>query len=493
MNLLDLLSMNRQKPDPTQGTGHVFNPYGKNSAPQRQQQQSSWMNKPALGGSMSRGDLLLASMGMLSGRNFQEGMGNAAQYMAYGMDRANERQKEQAQKAAMAKAMSGIDMTPQQRALAGANPGGVIGALTEQAFATPQTIEGKAINNRLVNPVTGEVMGDYSDPSAPMSTIGKLRADLDADRITQAQFDQAVAGKPMVQVYTGSGQQVTRLADVPMGQPIPEGLLPADLLEKGQVAVRADNPYGFKVVNAPGSSAAMEAEAARQKEDKNLGGTALTVGSLINSYATLANNKAITAQGNTAAENVAALYSGTGLGQLQDQVGGEVGNLANAEARKNIEGLSMNALMKMISMSDVSAKAMDSDAEMKAWLSAIKSDNYESALTKLYVLDKSFGDGMALQKAYEAGTIDLDTYKYVTNRAQNDTYGQQMVDRLMRYKALGDSVGESNLTPGERQTSADLQGLLASDGTPVTEDDIQTTMAKYGMTREEVIARLRGQ
>ena len=252
-------------------------------------------------------------------------------------------------------------------------------------------------------------------------------------------------------------------------------------------------PGGVELVPIQGGPVASEQAAADAKTQRNNEGTALTVGSLINSYSTLAKNKAITAQGNTAVDNAAALYSGTGLGQLQDQLGGEVGNLENAEARKNIEGLSMNALMKMISMSDVSAKAMDSDAEMKAWLSAIKSDNYESALTKLHVLDKSFGDGMALQKAYEAGTIDLPTYQYVTKRANSDSYAQQMVDRLLRYRDLGQAVGESNLTTGERQATADLQGLLAGDGTPVTEDDIQTTMAKYGMTREEVIARLRGQ
>jgi hypothetical protein len=57
-------------------------------------------------------------------------------------------------------------------------------------------VEGKAINNRLVNPMTGEVMGDYSDPAepqGPMSTIGKLRADLDAGRITPDEYDIALA------------------------------------------------------------------------------------------------------------------------------------------------------------------------------------------------------------------------------------------------------------------------------------------------------------
>lgn len=164
MNILDFMRF-RQQGDPTQGTGHVFNPYGKNSAPQRQPQRGSWMNKPALGGSMSRGDLLLASMGMLSGRNFQEGMGNAAQYMAYGMDRANERQKEAQQKAALAKAMQGMNLTPEQKALMGINPGGVTQALTQRAFAQP--VGPLEINGQLVDPKTYQVLGDYRTPETP--------------------------------------------------------------------------------------------------------------------------------------------------------------------------------------------------------------------------------------------------------------------------------------------------------------------------------------
>lgn len=43
-----------------------------------------------------------------------------------------------------------------------------------------------------------------------------------------------------------------------------------------------------------------------------------------------------------------------------------------------------------------------------------------------------------------------------------------------------------------RQVGA-LQGLTAPDGSPVSEDDIQETMRANNMSREEVIARLRGQ
>jgi hypothetical protein len=39
----------------------------------------------------------------------------------------------------------------------------------------------------------------------------------------------------------------------------------------------------------------------------------------------------------------------------------------------------------------------------------------------------------------------------------------------------------------------DLKGLLAPDGDPVTEEDVAETMRKYNVTREQVIAHLRGQ
>jgi hypothetical protein len=39
----------------------------------------------------------------------------------------------------------------------------------------------------------------------------------------------------------------------------------------------------------------------------------------------------------------------------------------------------------------------------------------------------------------------------------------------------------------------DLKGLRAPDGDPVTEEDIAETMRKYNVSREAVIAHLRGQ
>ena len=123
----------------------------------------------------------------------------------------------------------------------------------------------------------------------------------------------------------------------------------------------------------------------------------------------------------------------------------------------------MNALMKMISMSDVSAKAMDSDAEMKAWLTSIKSDNYESALTKLHVLDQSFGSGNALQRAFEDGVIDQATYQWITNRVDTDPFTQRMAQKAQRYASLSGEIGADNFTPGETESVDDLLEFMTPE------------------------------
>jgi len=254
-----------------------------------------------------------------------------------------------------------------------------------------------------------------------------------------------------------------------------------------------NSPTGFRMGAHPGGPAASEQAAAEAADQSRKSTVSTAVGGLINSYATLHKNKAIPSVRNTGTENLGAVYSASPFGRAQDTIGSDIGgNNENIEARKTIEGLNMSALMSMISMSDISARAMDSDAEMRAWLSAIGSDQYESALTKLHVLDSSFGPGTALQQAYEDGVIDLDTYRFVTRRMTSDPMTQRMADRARRYAELGEAVDPSNLTPRETARQSELQGLLAPDGSAVTEEDVQETMAATGMTREQIIERLRG-
>jgi len=307
----------------------------------------------------------------------------------------------------------------------------------------------RVVGDSLLKIQGSEVTPAYTAPPKPVtpgSSIGKLRADLEAGRITQGDFDAEVTRmqRSGVNVNVNTGANGPEIGTIPQGY---------------AVVRDPSNPSGYRLEPIPGGEAALERDAAAAKDAKNLGGTAMTVGNLIGAYSTLAKNNAISAQGNSAGENIAALYSKTPLGKLQDEIGGDVGNLENAEARQTIEGLSMNALMKMISMSDVSAKAMDSDAEMKAWLSAIKSDNYEAALTKLHVLDVSFGRGTALQEAFANGVVDQATYQRVTRRLNSDPMTKQMYDRAQRIASLEQAIGADNMTAAEMAELERLEAL----------------------------------
>ncbi|MCR9195959.1 MAG: hypothetical protein NXH88_14575, partial [Hyphomonas sp.] len=272
---------------------------------------------------------------------------------------------------------------------------------------------------------------------------------------TTGQLRRVGGGGTSVSVSVGAdGTPYQSIGDVPVGQPVPEKLLGGISLPEDMYARRVEGGPGFEFAPIPGSAAESKVQS---REDSS------TIDTLINDYSTLARNNAITSRQNSALENAGAVYSGSFLGRGQDRLGGDVGNIDNYEARSNIEGLSMNALMKMISMSDVSARAMDSDAEMRAWLTAIKSDNYESALVKLHVLDQSFGSGRALQEAFENGIVDQPTYEWVTRRADSDPYTQKMAAKAQRYASLGGSIDPSNMTPSETESAGDLLEFMTPE------------------------------
>jgi hypothetical protein len=68
-----------------------------------------------------------------------------------------------------------LGLSPQERALAQLFPeqaGEIIG----QRYKPDAPIKGEAINDRLVNPYTGEVVGDYRDPEAPATYASQMDA-----------------------------------------------------------------------------------------------------------------------------------------------------------------------------------------------------------------------------------------------------------------------------------------------------------------------------
>jgi hypothetical protein len=409
---------------------------------------------------LDKGTLMMGGLGLLAG-NRNTGPQMMLQSLAHGMNAQGERRKEAERQAKMDKFKQGL--TPEQAMLFDVAPNAVAGGMAQEMFAKPAKREIiKGADGYQYYADNGQrVLADVKAPGKAPAT-GMIQDETgnwvyDPDYLTGQERLRA-AGRDSVSVSVGAdGGRYKSLAEVPVGQPVPLDLLPIpeSKIPEDRYPVRADNGAGFSFEVIPGSTAESKAESRNNPT---------TIDSLIGSYATLNKNKAIRSQQNSAGENFGAMFSKTPPGRFVDALGGDVGNADNDTARDNIEGISMNMLMKMISMSDVSARAMDSDAEMKAWLGAIKGDQYESALTKLHVLDTSFGSGQALERAYANNQIDRDTYLYVTQRANTDPMAVAMKQRMQQYAALEESVGNENLTDSERQELEELRAWQAQNG-----------------------------
>mgnify|MGYP000206325575 CR=1 FL=1 len=124
--------------------GNVFNPQaglgGGQAQPNEQPEKTPWLNQDSYGG-LSKGEMLLAGAGMLSGKDLQQGIGNAAQFAYGSMERNRKKQEEEARKKQMQMALAGIEMTPEQRAIAAAAPDLALGQVAQSAFAPPSTPE----------------------------------------------------------------------------------------------------------------------------------------------------------------------------------------------------------------------------------------------------------------------------------------------------------------------------------------------------------------
>ena len=370
-----------------------------------------------------------------------------------GIMQGRQQQEQEAEQAKRQQAMEQMlqGMTPEQRMAYQANPDAFGKAYSDSLFREQKPVV-VGENSRLADLEGNVLLGAAPKLPEAITPYQEQQLALQRDRL---EFDKTKPNKPLVSINNNpfGGGEAKSLQDIPVGQPIPAKLLGGINLPDDTYAVRSENGPGFEFATVPGS------ETARVNRSKQEAGTGREygLGSLVRSYTTLRNNKAITSQTGTAKENLGALYSGTGLGKLQDAIGGDVGNNENITARNTIDGLSMKALMDMISMSDVSAKAMDSDAEMKAWLGAIKDDNYEAAMAKLHALDISFGGGDLMRKMFAEGELDQDTYQLVTNRAQTDPQTVAMMKKMGRYKGLEQSIGSDNLNPQEQ---GDINELL---------------------------------
>jgi len=160
-----------------------------------------------------------ARLGQMSqpGQNFsagnalgQTGMAFANNY--YGaMGQAQKQQEEAARKRAMQQAMQGL--TPQQQAAINANPAAGMKLLQELMFRgkvpmttkNVMTIRDPATGQPRIVPVDKAIGGSpYEKTQSPMSSVGKLRADFAAGRISKEVYEQELERreKPGVSINT---------------------------------------------------------------------------------------------------------------------------------------------------------------------------------------------------------------------------------------------------------------------------------------------------
>lgn len=421
------------------------------------------MGRPrgGLGGPKRRGnkwDALKVLGGTLMDLDGTMGYGHMNQ-AAQGIQQRNAMMAEQSERerrqAMLTKYTDGL--TPEQAQLAQLAPEKFLNAQVERAFAAPAGPEYFKSGEDIIGVQNGQSSMVYDAPDAPTEVWNPIQDPTGQGGYwerssTTGQTRRVGAPGTSVDVTVGAdGNPYKSLYDVPMGGFVPANLIEGIKIPADHYAIRTDTGPGFAFEPIQGSSTYNKNETREE---------GLTIGTLIGDYADLDKNKAIRSRDNGLSDNLRGFLASSPLGRGWDST---FGSVENHEARDSIDGLSMNALMQMISMSDVSAKAMDSDAEMKAWLGAIKGDTFESALTKLHVLDTSFGSGNELEKAWRNGVIDEKTYRYVTNRVYEDPFTAEMAARAQRYASLSGAIGTERMTPNELESANDLLDYMSPE------------------------------
>jgi hypothetical protein len=233
----------------------------RSSAPQPvTPEKTPWMEQTALGG-FSRGDLLLAGMGMLSGKNFKEGLGNASNVAFDALGRQREQSEKQKQSAALLKYMTANGKMAPEAAVAlidAVGPEAAIGQINpddaEGFTLGPNQARYDAAGNLIVdNPVADK-------PPTAMSALGKLRSDLKAGFITPEDYEIGLAElqRSGVNVNVNTG-------DVAAGErPI------IDKPPKDYQAVWDAENNTYRMEPIPGSDAARDREGAAIKANTSI-------------------------------------------------------------------------------------------------------------------------------------------------------------------------------------------------------------------------------
>ena len=291
--------------------------------------------------------------------------------------------------------------------------------------------------------------------------------------VDPAQLANQAAGRAGgVNVYAGAAGagQYQGLPDGTIIEP-PPGTSP---LPRGQTWVLRNGQPAVEAVS--GSEAEREAQGAATAK------TALdnTFDNIMQSYLDLQDKGAIRDTEATTGQNISAFMQSSQPGRV---IGKAIGSEAES-LRETIEALQPSITQAIMSQPGMSARSMDSQRELEFFMRSITTPTADvwANFTTLHALDKRFGSGQLMNRMLQMGRITPEDYTRITRSPRVGTVINQM-DR---------KIGELFVT-GDQGQLQDLSGLVAQDGSPVTEEDIQETMAATGLTREQIIARLRGQ
>jgi hypothetical protein len=232
----------------------------------------------------------------------------------------------------------------------------------------------------------------------------------------------------------------------------------------------------------PAVEAVSGSEAEREAQGAATAKTALdnTFDNIMQSYLDLQEKGAIRDTEATTGQNISAFMQSSQPGRV---IGKAIGSEAES-LRETIEALQPSITQAIMSQPGMSARSMDSQRELEFFMKSITTPTADvwANFTTLHALDKRFGSGQLMNRMLQMGRITPEDYTRITRSPRVGTVINQM-DR---------KIGELFVT-GDQKQLLDLSGLVAQDGSPVTEEDIQETMAATGLTREQIIARLRGQ
>jgi hypothetical protein len=297
------------------------------------------------------------------------------------------------------------------------------GEIIGQRFKPAAPIKGEAINDRLVNPYTGEEMGNFSDPEAP---------DYKTITLQDGEYE-FIPGQP---------ESLRKLGDSPVKSPLVDIRLPGE---------------------GPQETAFMKEAGAL--EAKNFG-------SLVEMGQTSRRNRVILDQLDTSA---AAIPGG-----LEAVAKNALGNLGIP-----VDGLSEIQATEALINQLVPAQRAPGSGPMSDRDLAL----FKASLPRLI-------------QTPEGKTRILNNMKAINDYviSEGEIGSRVLSGEITPEQGRAEMQALGNPLAGDPRTGAptgpqkeDLKGLRAPDGDPVTEEDIAETMRKYNVSREAVIAHLRGQ